>query len=492
MSDLSLISVLVPVVGGVLLPVLAPVNKRSLSRNIYVLAVTVMTFMSVLMCSMQNTRSLHLWDMTEGLSICLNADLLGKMFALLTAFVWVVNGIYSFAYMKEEEHLTCYYTNFLLALGSMIGISFAGNLITMYLFYEMMTLTTLCLVLHERTKEAVDAGKKYLFYSVGGAFLGLFLFFVLYQYADTLSFVPGGVLDAGKTAGHETLILIAALLALIGFGAKAGMFPLHGWLPTAHPVAPAPASAVLSGNITKMGVFVIIRIIFYLVGTDFLRGTFVQYVFMAFALLTVLMGSMMAYMEEGFKKRLAYSTVSQVSYILFGLSLMNTAGFVGALMHVVFHSLVKNTLFLNAGAVIHQTGKTKVSMLTGIGKEMPVTMWCFTLVSLTLVGIPPTSAFLSKWYLAEGALSSGLPVFSYLGPVILLVSALLTAGYLITITMKGFFPGDGFDYAGFKKKEAGLFMTAPMALLTAGAVLLGMFPTEFIKIVEAIATLAVR
>lgn len=492
MSGLSLVSIVVPVAGGALLPVLGPVNKKNLPRNVYVLAVTVMTFASVVACSMQDTGMLHLWDIAKGLSVCLNVDLLGKMFAALTSFLWIVNGIYSFSYMKEEEHLTCYYTSFLLALGSMIGISFSGNLITMYLFYEMMTLTTLCLVLHERTKEAANAAKKYFFYSVGGAFLGLFLFFVLYQYNDTLVFAAGGTLDPAKAAGHETLILAAVLCALIGFGAKAGMFPLHGWLPTAHPVAPAPASAVLSGNITKMGVFAVIRIVFYLVGTEFLRGTFVQYIFMALALLTILMGSMMAYMEDGFKKRLAYSTVSQVSYILFGLSLMNTAGFAGALMHVVFHSLVKNTLFLNAGAVIHQTGNTKVRALTGIGKEMPVTMWCFTLASLTLVGIPPTSAFLSKWYLAEGSLATGIPVFSWLGPVILLVSALLTAGYLITVTMKGFFPGDGFDYAGFRKKEAGLLMTVPMMILTAGAVLLGMFPGEFVKMVETIAAYAVR
>ncbi len=489
---LSLTSILIPTAGGVLLPALKPVNKNHSLRNWYVAAVTVVTLASVVACIVQDTSFLHLFYMTEELEICLNPDSLGKLFAFLTAIMWVLNGCYSFAYMKGEEHLTGYYTGFLLALGSMIGISFAGNLVTLYLFYEMMTLTTVCLVLHERTKEAIYAGKKYFFYSVGGAFLGLFLFFVLFHYSDTLAFRAGGVLDPEKTTGHEFLILAAILCALIGFGAKAGMFPLHGWLPTAHPEAPAPASAILSGNITKMGVFVIIRIVFYVAGADFLRGTFVQYAFMILALLTILMGSMMAYVEDGLKKRLAYSTVSQVSYILFGLSLLNTTGFVGALMHVVFHSFVKNTLFLNAGAVIHQTGRTSVKTLTGIGKEMPVTMWCFTLVSLTLVGIPPTSAFLSKWYLAEGALAARLPVFSYLGPVILLVSALLTAGYLITITIKGFFPGETFDYGSLQKKEAGLLMTVPMMALTAGAVLLGMFPVKFVKIIEMIAMQAVR
>lgn len=487
MASFSIISIFLPLCAGALLPFLKPVNRSERDRNAYVAVVTIMTFAAVLACAVGSMPEITLWNLTKELSVSLHPDGLGMIFAVLTSFVWVLNAFYSFTYMHKEEHLTRYYTVFLLALGAMIGISFAGNMITMYLFFEMMSLTTVCMVLHEQTKEAIEAAKKYLFYSVGGAFAGLALFFVLYHYADTLDFVAGGALDMTKVAGHEGLILVVTLLAIIGFGSKAGMFPLHGWLPTAHPVAPAPASAVLSGNITKMGVLVIIRILFYQVGADFLRGTFVQYTFMILSLLTVFMGSMMAYMEQGFKKRLAYSTVSQVSYILFGLSLMNPIGFMGALMHVVFHSLVKNTLFLNAGAVIHQTGKKNVAELTGIGKEMPVTMWCFTIVSITLVGIPPTSAFLSKWFLAKGALSSQIPVFSYIGPVVLLLSALLTAGYLVTITMKGFFPGESFDYSRLEKKEAGLFMTVPMIVLTAGAVIFGMFPGELMKLIEAVA-----
>lgn len=165
---------------------------------------------------------------------------------------------------------------------------------------------------------------------------------------------------------------------------------MHGWLPTAHPVAPAPASAVLSGVITKAGVLGIIRSVYYVAGPDMIKGTWVQYTWIILSILTIFMGSMMAYKEKVLKKRLAYSTVSQVSYILFGLSVMQPIAFVGALMHVIFHSLVKNTLFVSAGAIICKTGKTKVRQLVGIGKEMPVTMWCFTLVSLTLIGIPPT------------------------------------------------------------------------------------------------------
>ena len=196
---------------------------------------------------------------------------------------------------------------------------------------------------------------------------------------------------------------------------------------------------------------------------------------------------MMAYKEKVLKKRLAYSTVSQVSYILFGLSVMQPISFVGALMHVIFHSLVKNTLFVSAGAIICKTGKTKVRQLVGIGKEMPVTMWCFTLVSLTLIGIPPTSAFVSKWYLISGALDSGIPGFSWVGPVVLLISALLTAGYLLTISIKAFFPGEDYDYTKLVNHEPTWRMLLPMVVMTALAVILGIWPAGLMKIFADIA-----
>ena len=188
------------------------------------------------------------------------------------------------------------------------------------------------------------------------------------------------------------------------------------------------------------------------------------------------------------KKRLAYSTVSQVSYMMFGLSLLTPLGMVGALSHVVFHSLVKNTLFLGAGAIIYKTGLKKVSELRGIGKQMPITIWCFTLVSLTLVGIPPTSGFVSKWYLATGALAADVGAFSWIGPVVLLISALLTAGYLLPVTIHGFFPGADYDYGNVKELEPSLWMLVPMLLMTAGAVAFGMFPAPLIHFIETIAS----
>ena len=300
------------------------------------------------------------------------------------------------------------------------------------------------------------------------------------------TFTPGGVLNMEMVQGHETLLLVVTFLMLIGFGVKAGMFPLHGWLPTAHPVAPAPASAVLSGIIVKAGVLATIRVVYYLIGAKFLTDTWVQYTWMILTLLTVFMGSMLAYREPVMKKRLAYSTVSQISYILFGLSLLNPVAMTGALLHVIFHALVKTTLFLVAGAIIFTTGKTRVEDYRGIGKEMPVTMWCYTIASLALIGIPPTSGFISKWYLAVGSLDSKIPVFSWLGPVVLLVSALLTAGYLLPIALKGFFPGSDYDYKNFKKKEPKLTMIIPVVILTVLAVVLGVIPNGLVTYISSI------
>ncbi len=208
---------------------------------------------------------------------------------------------------------------------------------------------------------------------------------------------------------------------------------------------------------------------------------------MTLTLITVFMGSMMAYKEKGLKKRLAYSTVSQVSYILFGLSVLNTDGMVGALSHFVFHSVVKNCLFLAAGVIIYKTGKKTVEELKGIGKEMPVTMWCFTLVSITLVGIPPTSGFVSKWYLATGSLKDGMGIYTWLGPVVLLLSAMLTAGYLLPISIQSFFPGEERRETGYQKREPNLLMLLPMLLFTAAAVLFGMFPGSFLSFLQTIA-----
>lgn len=422
-------------------------------------------------------------QLTDALKISFRADEMSLLFAALTTVMWLLVGIYSFGYMAHDEHKKRYGFFYILVYFVLLGLDFSANLITMYLFYEFMTLCSMPMILHEMKEESISAAMKYLYYSIAGAFLALFGIFVLSQYAPSMDFVAGGSMTAVEIP-HKGLILTGVFLMILGFGAKAGMFPLHAWLPIAHPVAPAPASAVLSGVITKSGVLAIIRVVFYIVGADVIRGSWVQTVWMVLALLTIIMGSARAYDEKVLKKRLAYSTVSQVSYVLFGLSTLHPMGVTGALLQVIFHSTSKNLLFMGAGSVIHQTGKTKVTELRGIGRSMPITLGCFTFAALSLVGIPPFAGFFSKWYLANGSLSCGIAGFSWAGPIVLLLSALLTAGYLFPIFVQGFLPGKELDKEASKKCEAGLNMTIPMMILAALTLVLGIFSTGIIEVLS--------
>ena len=481
---LLLLPLLIPVIGGLCVAFVKALDDMRLRR--YAVAATLLlTVAAVAAVLPRPDNSLVLFNLTPDIPVLLKIDGVGRLYAGFISVVFACVGIYSFEYMHHEKNEKRFYAFYLFTLAALMGLSLCGSIVTLYMFYEAMTLLSLPLVTHTQTKEAVAAGIKYLIYSVIGASLGLAGIFFLNRYAVSLTFAPGGVLDMEKVAGHESMLLVVFFLMVLGFSVKAGMFPLHGWLPTAHPVAPAPASAVLSGVITKAGVLGIIRVIYYLVGVEFLRGTWVQITWLILAILTVFLGSMLAFKEGVFKKRLAYSTVSQVSYVLFGLFTMTSSGMSGALLHIIFHSIIKNTLFMTAGAIIYKTGKTKVAELTGIGKQMPVTMWCYTIVSMGLIGIPPTCGFISKWYLAQGGLS--LPFgWNWVGPAVLLISAILTAGYLFSIVIRGFFPGHEVKREDLPKAEPTWIMLAPMAVLAGLCLLLGMFPGALTSFVSGI------
>lgn len=312
--------------------------------------------------------------------------------------------------------------------------------------------------------------------------MALFGLYFVYKNAPTIEYLKGGVLATSITEQNQTILLVAVLLMVLGFSVKGGMFPMHAWLTSAHPVAPAPASAFLSGIIVKGGVLGIIRTVFYIAGPDMIRGTFVQYVLLILSITTIFLGSMLAYREKLFKKRLAYSTVSQVSYILFGIFILNPVALTGSLLHVIAHAIIKTGLFLFAGIVIHETGKEYVDEIKGIGKRMPGMLWCFAIVSMGLVGIPPLSGFISKWYLCVGSLEEAVPVYSYLGPAILLVSALLTAGYLLTIVIRGFIPGKDFNEEENPKLHVSPLMKIPMIILAALTIVIGIWPNPLINL----------
>ena len=457
-------------------------------KRIHILTGTVLVLTAVSAAGLAWTgdRSLIVFHLMKDIPICFRIDDVGRLFVTIVSVVWVAAGIYSFIYMKHEGEEKRYFGSYLIVFGILVALDFSGNLVTMYFFYELMTLASVPLVLHNGSREAIMAALKYLFYSMCGAYLGLFGIFFLYRYCDTLTFTAGGTLNRILAQGNQEILLAAVFVMLIGFGAKAGMFPLHAWLPAAHPVAPAPASAALSGIIVKSGVLAIIRVVYYIVGTDFIRGTWVQTAWIVLTLITIFMGSMLAYGEPVFKKRLAYSTVSQISYVLFGLALLTPTAMEGALLHTVFHAFVKCALFLTAGIFIFQTGKTRVEEYRGIGRKMPVTLWCYTFASLALIGIPPASGFISKWYLAEGALQAEVGIFRWIGPVILLLSALLTAGYLLPVAMNGFFPGKELR-AEADKQEPHAALLIPLIVLAALALVLGIWPNPLIEYVRRIA-----
>ena len=476
-----LLLILIPMAVGALLPALKIRNRNK--KRFLIAATLVLEAVCTLFMLTQESAALVLFSMTDTLVVSLRMDGISKLFMVIASVGFLLAGLYAFRYMEHSQREDSFFAFFLLSLGALMGMDLSGNLITMYLFFELVTLLSMPMVLHDRTKESVRAALKYLFYSVAGAFLALCCIGFLSQYCTTLDFIAGGTLNSALTAGHETLLQTVIFLGIVGFGAKAGMYPLHGWLPTAHPVAPAPASAVLSAVITKAGVLAILRILFYTVGADFLRGSWVQKALLTLALVTVFMGSMMAYREKVFKKRLAYSSVSQISYVLTGLFFLTPEAALGSLLHILFHAVIKICLFLVAGSFIVNMDKHHVDEFRGFGKAMPKTMWAYTLASLALVGIPPLSGFVSKWYLALGSLNSGIAGFGLAAPVILLLSALLTAGYLLPISLCGFFPGEGF-VAPEKNDEGGRLMWIPIALLAAAALLLGLFSGPLVNVLR--------
>lgn len=471
-GDWMLLPILFPILGGLAVTQIHTLHVRRVVVSLLLVAELAL----VLIAGRDDAHPHVIFELAGGLRLVLSADPLGRMFAVLVCLIWFCVAFFAYEYMNHEGHRERFFGFFLMTLGALIGVCLAGNLATLYMFYEMMTLFSVPLVLHIGTKKAFAAAWRYLAFSVAGAGLGLLGLFMLQNFWTTDLFTAGGTLDPLLAAQNRELLLAVFLVMALGFGCKAGMFPLHAWLPTAHPVAPAPASAVLSGLITKMGVFALIRVAYYQFGWSFLSGSWAQRAVLVLSLITVFLGSTLALREDTLKKRLAYSTVSQVSYVVFGLMLLNPTALEGALFQTVFHAIAKNALFMATGAIIYKTHLTQVSQLRGVGTVYPGTMWCFALSALSLVGIPPTGGFWSKWLLAQGALEAGLGALSWWGIAVLMLSALLTAGYLLPIVTNAFFPGHDFRREDVAKQQDTPLMRLTLYPVAAGVAVLGLFP----------------
>lgn len=483
---LTLAPILFPIITGFALFSRPIFEDRHIYVGVMTFATSAITFFAAFMTS---EELITLWRVTGTLSIAFRMDYPARAFACLVAFVWPLVTVYAFEYLRRRPPVDRFYAFFLSTFGILIGVACAGNLLTLYLFYELMTFMTLPLVMHSQKRESVRATVAYLLYSLVGAALALGGFFFFQVYGVSMEFTPGGVLDMARITreGHEGMLLTVTFLTLLGFGAKAGLVPLHAWLPIAHPQAPTPASAVLSGLITKAGVIAMFRVVYYVAGDDFLRGTWVQTTLLCMAMLTIFTGSMMAFVEQHLKKRIAWSSVSQVSYVVFAMMLLTPDGIRGAVLQIAAHATAKSCLFLSAGVVIYFTFQGAnyhyADQLRGVGKELPITMTCFGLASVSLIGLPISGGFAAKWYMAAGAL--GLGWLGMLGIVVLMVSALLTAGYLLPIVTDAFFPGDDYDYSRVVPfKLLPLNMIVPIILLGTGAVMAGLFAGDIIGFVN--------
>lgn len=439
-----LLPIVYPLITGAILP-LFKFSKRK-SRNIYVEVVTFINSVFVWMLLLNQPKGVfRALNLAGDLEITFRIDGLSMVFAGLVAILWPLATLYAFEYMEHLGKEDTFFAFYIMTYGITIGIAFASNLMTLYMFYEMLTLVTLPLVMAGMSREAIMAGRKYILYSMGGAAFAFIGFIFIFIYGISMSFVPGGVLASAGTVGRQRILRAVYVLAVLGFGVKAAVFPFHGWLPSAS-IAPTPVTALLHAvAVVKAGAFAIIRITYYSFGTDFLKGTAAQYIVMGFSIVTIVYGSTRALKEPHFKRRLAYSTVSNLSYIVFGASLMTPLGFTAALSHMIYHAVIKITLFFCAGAVLHKTHREYVRELDGLGRKMPVTFAAFTLGSLALIGVPPLPGFISKWNLCTAAAAEG-STMAYIGIAALLISALLTALYILTIVLRAYFPRADFDY----------------------------------------------
>ncbi|MGN1295191.1 MAG: complex I subunit 5 family protein [Bacilli bacterium] len=479
MYILSFLTSLIPLAISLVLYFAKNISKK-LNKILCILPLVVSLIANIIISFAGKIDPLVLFKVSEDLLIVAFIDTMSKFFAILISVVMLIVTIYSFEYFKDDEKKNRFDSFFLLSYAALMMLTYSGNLVTMYISFEMVTLFSMPLVLHEKTKESIDAALKYLIYSVGGAFLGFIGIVYLSSYSGNF-FVLGGSLAVSSI--NQNILNVVLLLMLIGFGTKCGMFPLHNWLPTAHPVAPAPASSILSGIITKSGIIAIIRIIYYVVGVDIIKGTWVHYTWIILILITILLGSFMACVQKNLKKRLAFSSVSQISYALLGVSLLNTTALQGAYMQVASHAVIKVGLFLVAGVLIHVLNIHNVDELDGVGKKMPITMWCYTICALGLIGVPPTSGFVSKWYLASGALSSGLKVIDIVAPIVLIISAILTAYYLLDCTIRAFFPSNKDN--SYKRIKEPLLFVVPLLIFATLSILIGLFASPLINLIAS-------
>ena len=478
-SVIPLLAVLTPAVGALLIACTG--ERRANLREVCSVAAGVLLF--ALTASMipdvlaGRTPEIVLFKILPGMDFAFRVDAFGLLFASGASLLWILTSFYSIGYMRSlREHAqTRYFACFALALSATIGVAFSANLFTLFLFYEVLTLVTYPLVGHKETTEARAGARKYVIYLLGAAKVLLLAAIILtYNVAGTLDFRSGGILPEVLLNEQPVLLLMIFVLFLFGF-AKNAVMPLHSWLPAAM-VAPTPVSALLHAvAVVKTGVFSTLRVFLFVFGPDAMRELGADQVALGAASVTILVASLLAIGQDNLKARLAFSTVSQLSYIILGAALLNSSGVLGGVAHITNHAVSKITLFLCAGSIYASTRKTEISQLSGLARRMPWTMAAFTLASLSIVGIPLTSGFVSKWYLALGTLESQNLVL--LG--VILLSSLLSAAYLGPIVYKAYFEEEPPTHEEVREVP---WMVAPLAVSAAASLLLGLYPGPILEL----------
>jgi multicomponent Na+:H+ antiporter subunit D len=469
MNLLPALVVALPLLGGALALPLRRLGERG--RVVVLGAVCTATALGVLAlvpgALAGELRAVSLVHFAPQVELYLRVDAMGALFAATVATLFLLALVYSDGYLRRDGRETRYFAFFMLSLGWMLGVAFAGNLITLLVFYELFSILVYPLVVHEETPEAIRAGTKYIVYIlVGGSLILLGVIFAFYL-AGEQPFTPGGILDPGT---DRTLLLVTFWCLVAGFGVKAALMPLHGWVPDVHPAAPASFSALLSGVMVATGCFGILRVVFEVFGVELASALGVMPVLSGLAAVSVLLAAILAAGEDDLKRRLAWSTISQMAYVVLAVSLLAPKVTAGALVHISNHAFLKGALFFCAGLLASQAGIRRVSEMAGAARRMPVTMAVFTIAALGIVGVPPLSGFISKWVLGVGMLEAGHPLVL----LVLLGGALLAALYLLQPVWMAYFQAPGATAPQEQRPEAPLSMLVPLLLAAVLSILLGL------------------
>ncbi|MEK6795157.1 MAG: monovalent cation/H+ antiporter subunit D family protein [Spirochaetota bacterium] len=477
------IAVLSPLAGA--LGVLIARKHPNVRETISCIAATA-TFLAVLSlipAALGGTMTVvPVFSILPGMSVTLRADALSMMFALVASFLWILAVFYSTGYMRglKEHAQTRFHASFALAIFGAMGVAFSNNLFTLFLFYEIVSITTYPLVAHHQDTEGYEGGKKYIAYLTAAAKFFLLPALVgVFMLAGSLDFATNihtGILPKGS---HRILVTVLYIFCILGF-AKNGLMPLHGWLPGAM-VAPTPVSALLHAvAVVKVGVFATVRVMLYVFGTDTMQAFNLGIPTAYCVSITILAASVIALSKDDLKARLAYSTVSQLAYVILGAALLTTAGISGGILQIASHAFAKITLFFCAGAIFVATHRRKISELNGLGRVMPFTFAAFAIASLSMIGVPPAGGFAVKWQLLIGTMAAGQPILL----AVLLVSTLLNAAYFVPIVVRAFFGKPAEAPNGLR--EADLRMVIPLSITALLSLALGLYPDIFTPFLKAV------